>query len=71
MAMGAGVFAPRFLGGVAAGIVPAGLVSPLAGAATYYVVAEEADAQAMLIGAAAGYAGPMIAIRVAPQLLYG
>ena len=69
-AMAAGVFAPRFLGGVAVGAaVPIELVSPIAGAVSYYMMSDVQDTTSMIIGGAAGYAGPMIAARVAPQLM--
>lgn len=69
-AMAVGVFAPRFLGGIAVGAgVPIEFVSPIAGAVSYYMMSDVQDTTSMIVGGAAGYAGPMVAVRVAPQLM--
>ena len=63
-AMVAGAFAPQLLGQGSGGVVPTTFLPPLAGAATYYYMDDIQDSTSMVIGAMAGYVGPMLMMRV-------
>lgn len=70
-AMAAGAFGPRFIasalnsGGIGMQITPM-MMAIGSGAATYYMLDDAQDTTSMIVGAGAGYLGPMVQRRLMP-----
>ena len=74
-AMAAGAFGPRILTTVLnqGGIGLAPMMTPMmmavgSGAATFYLLDDAQDTTSMIVGAGAGYLGPMVSRRLMPQM---